>query len=405
MNYIPFRVLFICIFLPPVLYLFSIYFSEAYFQTKRVKELEHAVIQDYEALYNGRYSVKEEIKRNIGRYFQGDNLRSLGVVTRILVTTGKGRLLYPCYDEEDNGLAKNREFGIDSAESLNYVKVAEKNFQILNDGINLSVDVELKHNSWFSNGILLFYLFASILLLYRYYRKSVKAWLVRKEDEQRRIDSLSGKLVESEKFLVELIGKEKDYLGKIEYLKHDKEGLESDILQLKDRVEDQEKKSLDMDEVLEEMERLDEQACGNIALKEKKEHEITELREEIDQLKKIVKKGTKKRKKDITFAEKRFTVIYKNLIFHERAVEGYLLLTPDFQLKAEEIIHRLNEDSSSVNIKRKLFCKKGKLNVLEVIFSYSGRVYFKKEDNRKTEILTIGTKNTQEQDIVFIEGL
>ncbi|RLB27189.1 MAG: hypothetical protein DRG66_05885, partial [Deltaproteobacteria bacterium] len=170
-------------------------------------------------------------------------------------------------------------------------------------------------------------------------------------------------------------------------------------------IEIQKKKSLEIDEILEEMERLEEQASKGMTLKEEKEREITQLREEINRWKTIEKQSAKKRKKDVQSVEKRFNVIYKNLVFHKKAIEGYLLLTQDLQLKAEEIIHRLNEDDSSVSIKRKLFTKKGKLNIFEVIFSYSGRLYFKKRDSKKMEIVAIGTKNTQEQDITFIENM
>jgi hypothetical protein len=58
-----------------------------------------------------------------------------------------------------------------------------------------------------------------------------------------------------------------------------------------------------------------------------------------------------------------------------------------------------------VTVKRKVFSKKGKLNIFEAIFSYSGRIYFRKKDSNKMEIVAIGTKNTQEQDIAFMEGI
>jgi len=45
------------------------------------------------------------------------------------------------------------------------------------------------------------------------------------------------------------------------------------------------------------------------------------------------------------------------------------------------------------------------LPIFEVIFSYSGRIYFKKRDGRKVEIITIGTKNTQEQDMTFMQSI
>lgn len=404
MNYISFRVLFICIFFPPIMYIFSIQTLEEYLQNRRTKHLQNVVIQDYEALYDGRYSIKEEISTNIERYLGKDTLRSLGVITKILVSTKKGEILYPYY-HEDGDIDFDKQFDSDIGESFNYIKIAEKNYQVLNGGLTLSVDVKLKHNTWLTNTILILYLFSSILVLYWYYKKRVKDWVVTRENEQKRLDSLSRELAENERSLEELSKKEKDHISKIQKLDSDKEELKSDIMQLEGEIEIQKKKSLEIDEILEEMERLEEQASKGMTLKEEKEREITQLREDINRWKTIEKQSAKKRKKDVQSVEKRFNVIYKNLVFHKKAIEGHLLLTQDLQLKAEEIIHRLNEDDSSVSIKRKLFTKKGKLNIFEVIFSYSGRLYFKKRDSKKMEIVAIGTKNTQEQDITFIENM
>ena len=404
MNYISFRVLFICIFFPPIMYIFSIQTLEEYLQNRRTKHLQNVVIQDYEALYDGRYSIKEEISTNIERYLGKDTLRSLGVITKILVSTKKGEILYPYY-HEDGDIDFDKQFDSDIGESFNYIKIAEKNYQVLNGGLTLSVDVKLKHNTWLTNTILILYLFSSILVLYWYYKKRVKDWVVTRENEQKRLDSLSMELAENERSLEELSKKEKGHISKIQKLDSDKEELKSDIMQLEGEIEIQKKKSLEIDEILEEMERLEEQASKGMTLKEEKEREITQLREEINRWKTIEKQSAKKRKKDVQSVEKRFNVIYKNLVFHKKAIEGHLLLTQDLQLKAEEIIHRLNEDDSLVSIKRKLFTKKGKLNIFEVIFSYSGRLYFKKRDSKKMEIVAIGTKNTQEQDITFIENM
>jgi len=386
------------------MYIFSIQTLEEYLQNRRTKHLQNVVIQDYEALYDGRYSIKEEISTNIERYLGKDTLRSLGVITKILVSTKKGEILYPYY-HEDGDIDFDKQFDSDIGESFNYIKIAEKNYQVLNGGLTLSVDVKLKHNTWLTNTILILYLFSSILVLYWYYKKRVKDWVVTRENEQKRLDSLSRELAENERSLEELSKKEKDHISKIQKLDSDKEELKSDIMQLEGEIEIQKKKSLEIDEILEEMERLEEQASKGMTLKEEKEREITQLREEINRWKTIEKQSAKKRKKDVQSVEKRFNVIYKNLVFHKKAIEGYLLLTQDLQLKAEEIIHRLNEDGSSVSIKRKLFTKKGKLNIFEVIFSYSGRLYFKKRDSKKMEIVAIGTKNTQEQDITFIENM
>jgi len=399
-------VLFICIFFPPVLYVFSVQGLEQYLQNKKAKQVQSIIIQDFEAVYSGRYSITEEISTNLERYAREDKLRSLGVITKIVVSTKNGKLLYPqYYEEKDIYFDKKTEFDTGSTELFNYIRIAQENFRILNEGLIVSVDVEVRHNSWLTNSILILYIFSSILILYGYYKKRAREWMVKTEHEQNRIEAISANLTESEKSLQELSQKEQDYISKIQSLTTDREKLKSDIALLMDEVELQNKKSLEIDEILDEMERLEEQASKNIALREDKEHEIIQLKEEIDQLEMAGKQGAKKRKKDMDSIKKRFSVIYKNLNFHDRAIEGYSLLPQDFQLKAEETVHRLNEDDSLVTVKRKVFSKKGKLNIFEAIFSYSGRIYFRKKDNNKMEVVAIGTKNTQEQDIAFMEGI
>ena len=43
--------------------------------------------------------------------------------------------------------------------------------------------------------------------------------------------------------------------------------------------------------------------------------------------------------------------------------------------------------------------------VQEVIFSYKGRLYFRKVKDSKIEVLAIGTKNTQARDLEFLDNL
>jgi len=406
MAFFSLRLLFICIFLPPVLYIFSVQGLEQYVQSSRTKELQHILIQDSEALYTGRYSVADEVASNLERYARADKLRGLGVVTRVMVSTKGGKLLYPRYSEQrDMDFTRRREFDNGSSDSFNYIKTAEENFEILNEGLIVSVGIEVRHNSWLSNSILILYIFLAVVIFYGHYKRRAREWSAKTEDDHERIELISTKLAESAKSLEELEGKEHDYIAKIQNLNSESERLKSEIAQLMDEVAVQKKKSVEIDEILDEMERLDEEAKQNIALKEEKEREVLQLREEISQLERLEKRGARKRRRDIESAKKRFTVIYKNLSFHDRAIQGFSLLPQDFQLKAEEMIHRLNEDDSLVTVKRKVFSKKGKLNIFEAIFSYSGRIYFKRRDEKRLEILAIGTKNTQDQDISFLEGI
>ena len=75
------------------------------------------------------------------------------------------------------------------------------------------------------------------------------------------------------------------------------------------------------------------------------------------------------------------------------------------KIKAEEIIHQLNEKPEQVTIKRKVFGGKGQKTVLEVIFSYKGRLYFRNTKDQRVEILAMGTKNTQAKELEFLAKL
>ena len=114
---------------------------------------------------------------------------------------------------------------------------------------------------------------------------------------------------------------------------------------------------------------------------------------------------SKQKAKAFNSTRKRFKALYKNISVNERAISGFIDLTDDMQIKGEEIIHKLNEDPAFVQIKRKVFGKKGRTTVQEVIFAYKGRLYFHKLKDNRIEILTIGTKNTQAKDLEFLNNI
>ena len=54
---------------------------------------------------------------------------------------------------------------------------------------------------------------------------------------------------------------------------------------------------------------------------------------------------------------------------------------------------------------RNVFGGKGQKTVLEVIFGYKGRLYFRHTDDRRVEVLAVGTKNTQAKELDFLAKL
>ena len=65
MKHLSFRILFLCIFLPPVLYIFSIQALEGLIRKRWTSDLERRLISDPSALLEGRIDIQDEVKRNI----------------------------------------------------------------------------------------------------------------------------------------------------------------------------------------------------------------------------------------------------------------------------------------------------------------------------------------------------
>jgi hypothetical protein len=388
MRKFSFKILFICVFLPPLCYVFTIQGLEKYLQKYEVTKLNQVLIQNPELLYEGRYTVKEEVDNNIAKYLNESLLTRLGVKIDILVRTKDDRILYPSqFTKNLEGIDKEGEFGSEGLQSLNYVEVAAENFKILNDGLTLSADLEVKRDGLLSISILIFFALLSIFILQRLIKQRVRETEKIEAEQKDMIESFVGQLDETEAKLSEVAAKEYEYLEKIGALNREKKSLSKDI-----------------DGLLEEMENLETGLESQRRLKEAMESDVLRLREELDRLKGKVQKPKKKRK-IVEFTNKRFKVLYKNLDFTDKAIEGFVSLTEEFQLKAEDVIHKLNEDGSLVSVRRKVFGKGGKMNVLEADFSYSGRIYFQKDSQPLIKIVVIGTKNTQEQDLAYLENL
>lgn len=385
MKKFPLRVLILCVFLPPIFYLLTISLMERWFQRQENAAIHQVMIQDLQALYEGRYSVKEEIRRNIDAHLKGSLKQKMGVRIHVLVKTRDDVILYPSQLELDLGKGPEALDG-SRRDGRNYLDVASENFRVLNEGLDHSVQVEIRHGGWLANLTLLFYLSLSLLILQKFVRKAFQEKETLEVRQEGQIRELVDQLEAASIRLEEVASKEKEYEAKIRKLQEDKETLAKDV-----------------DDLLGEMERTEEGLESQRRMREEMEAKILTLNEELEQLKTRIKRSRKK-KKGTEETEKRFKVLYKNLLFTERALEGFQELTGEFQLKAEEVVYRLNQDDSQVTVRRKVFGKGGKLNVLEADFSYSGRIYFQKNSQGKIRVMAIGTKNTQEQDLAYLEA-
>ncbi len=382
MKFLSLRILILCILLPPVLYIFSVQSLEKHLKSRYATEIEDSYLEDTRPLLEGSIRLQDAINSNINRYFQSKTLIPLGVKVAITVTSKQNRILYPAVvDAKETTLLPN-----------DAIQIASENYKLMNDGLKVNVDLVLEHNTFLTNAILGFYIFASILVLSFYYWTGVKK--ARQEE------------IEKNSELYRLKKVEINHADNLKDLMKDKKNLISEIKKIKKQLKKENIKARkNEDEMIKEIVALEEKIHNKIKYLNERQQEIDALKEKIKLFEKEARKESKQKTKVYNSVRKRFKTLYKNLSIDKRAIIGFLDLTEDMKIKSEEIIHKLNENPKLVPIKRKVFSKKGRATVHEVIFAYNGRLYFRPTKNSRIEILTIGTKNTQIRDLEYLDGI
>ncbi|QTA85941.1 hypothetical protein [Desulfonema magnum] len=381
MKFFSFKIFILCILLPPVLYIFSIQYTENHLRHRYADEIEEIYIGDTGHLFDGSLRLKDAIEKNIDLYIQSKPLISWGVNLNVTVITKRGKILYPPVFEE--------EFS-DPLRPPDLMEIAADNYRLMNEGPEVVIDLKIGHNTLFSNVILFSYILIVLLVLYFYYRAGVRKLRQAESEKAREIDRL--------------LEQEKNHFETLKSLEREREKLSSESARIKKTLENEKvKASRNEDEMIEEIVALEEKFKKNLALQNEQQEEINTLKEEIKRLEKGGRKESKPKIKDSD--AKRFRALYKNLSINERAISGFAGLSDDLKIKGEEIIHQLNENPDIVTIKRKVFGKKSRHTILEVIFGYKGRLYFSRSKDNKIEVLTIGTKNSQTKDLEFLDNL
>ncbi|MGE5841759.1 MAG: hypothetical protein ACM335_05745 [Deltaproteobacteria bacterium] len=374
-----------CIFLPPVCYILTLNGLEEYLGNRETERVQDLMIQDQQSLYEGRHTIKEEINRNINRYLSDDFKHKVGIKTEILVKTEDDRILYPSQTRL-NTTPQSQEDGryAEALDSLRYTEVASENYRILSEGLVLDVNLQIGQNTWLANSILIVYILLALAVLQAFIRRGNQRMALEEGEQRAVILRLSEQLDHAEQKMKDVEAREGEYQGKITALRKDKDQL-----------------SRDVDGLLEELERQEAGLREQKRVKEEMAGQVAQLRDEMDRL----AQQSRKIRKTVEAARKRFAVLYRNLLFTDRALEGFLALTDESQLKAEETIHKLNDDESAVTVKRKVFGKGEKMDFLEVTFAYSCRLYYQKHSQARKVIVGIGTKNTQERDLAYLESI
>jgi len=385
MKFFPIKVAIVCLLATPILYTITLISSEKYLTGRYSTQIQNILIGDSKPLLDGSLSLEEQIAKNIQRFLKQDRIvKRTGLDLNILVTTSQGKILYPVYSDVNPPIQEIN--GGEDAQIL-----AKKNFELLNNGLDIQIEAKLDHGSFLGNFILFGYFGMSITIFLIFYKiGSSKASLDRKKNM---------------KLITDLQKEDEIHKQILDELKKERQGLFENIKILNAKYqEDRRKASINEEEMFQEIITLEEKFNTFIELKHAKEKEIEELKSKIQTYER--RKTPKIRRNEFDFILKRFSVIYKNIEINRKALAGFLNLDEDQQIKVEEIIYLLDSDPDKVIIKRKVFSgKKSRTTCFEVLFAYNGRLYFRKNENNRIEILTIGNKNTQTKDMEFIHNL
>jgi hypothetical protein len=382
MRFFSIKILVLCILMPPLLYLLTVFVLERQLQERYARGIEETCTGDPQLLLDGSLRLRDAVRDNVEAYLRSSAVLRHGVSMRVRVSTQGGRVLYPAPFED----------AADVHTVADPMRVAQDNFNLLSEGIVVRVEARLEHNRLLSNTILGVYVLAGLLVSAWHYRTA--GGHIRREEAERRLE-------------IERLNRlEAENTARLSGLQREREGLLAEFDALKSVMQDVRRRAeRNEDDLIGEIEALEKKLAENLGRQAIQQEEIQALKESLVGYEKEQRREDKVRLKAEEALRKRFTTLYKNITVNDRAVEGLADLNEDLRLKAEEVIHQLNAAPDLVPVKRKVFGKKNRETVLEVVFAYKGRLYFRKGQDRRVEVLAVGTKNTQERELEFLANL
>jgi len=339
MKYFPFKILILCILMPPVLYIASVQVLEKRLQSLYSDEIEEIYVGDTRPLFEGSLSIADAITQNIDSYLQSKMLLSWGVKASVTVTTHANTIVYPSTFNHENT----------SNSSTPSIQIAKDNYAALNEGFIVGVNVQVARDQFISYAMLAMFIFISMMVFSFYYKKGSRIAARETSDIQNEINRLS-QGEQTHQARLKTLNEQRKYLAG--ELRNTRKVFDSE----------KEKASKTEDEMIDEIVGLEKSMQENLFLQKAQEEELNLLKDKISQYEKGDLKSNKQKIKTSEAVQKRFRTLYKNLLVHDRAVSGFISLTPDLQLKVEEVMLQLHDEPKRVPIKRKVFGKKtGKL--------------------------------------------
>ncbi len=388
MRSFSFKILYISIFAPSILYLLTLPYME-HFSEQGLSGVirRHLIVHNFDLL-QGKVSLYSEVNRNVHAFLDRDLLTRLGAQIGIRITDPHENVVYPYYEHllppfqnnedrpgkslgplfDEKGFARNSETD-DVEEFL-------QRYTDYIQGMRISVSVRIPITSWVGSGLLLFYILLTVTVLYVYYQRSslqeerrIREMTERLERDRRTITRVESELGKARRRLGDVRSQEEEWLREIERLEKEKASLENELLETMEEQEEQKQK---MDLLQAKMNRKEAKKSGSI----KEEKVLSE----------------------------RFEHLYRNLEVERKAVEDLARLgDAKMKLQAEEVLKRLNDGDANLKVRRRIGGVE-RCDAFELGFGSTGRIYYISSQKRRYKILRIGTKSSQNRDLAWLRG-
>ncbi len=382
MKHFPFKILVLCILLPPLLYVVSLNRLESWLQGRYQGQIAAIYRGNTQALLTGQARLEDALAKNIDAFLKSLWLPRLGVRLQVMVVSGQGTIVYP----SSGALSDDNLFAADP------VTTAKENRRLLNQGLHLDVVVTIGHDTPFSVSLLLLFIATALVVLGRFYRSGVRAAQAEAQARQAEMEHLRALQAEGSNQLSDLLAQRAQ--------------LESHLTQIRDELSKEKSKAARTEsDLIEEMAALEQSLIERQTLQQQLETRMAELQARLEQEAAGQGKTERAKTKAETAMARRFEALYKQLIVGERAIKGFVDLPEEIKIKAEEVLSQLNHAPDQVPVKRKVFSKKNSPTVLETVFAYKGRLYFRRTRPNQIEVLAIGTKLTQTKDLAYLETI
>jgi len=388
MKSFSFKILYVSIFAPSILYVLTLPYLQLWFRNDLTRVLHQQLIQNDFELLQGKVSLYDEVNKNVVSILAKSRAARLGAETGVRITDAQENVIYPYYEHLLSPFIKGKvpekkpgslfdENGYIANQAAGKVEDYLEKYSEYIQGMNIVVSVNIPVTSWLGSGILLAYILSTVVFLYLYYQRSSLLEEKRIHDMEERfetekrtvIDQVEHELQEARSRLSDIKTQEDVWIQEVERLEKEKASLEEELLVTIEQTEEQKEK----------IDTLEEKAVRHEAQKSRSVKEEQALSE-------------------------RFGKLYRNLEMDRKAVEDLVRLGDEkIKLQAEEMLKRLNDGDPGLKIRRKISGVE-KCDAFELGFGSSGRIYYRQSETRRFRVLRIGTKASQSRDLAYLQG-